>query len=313
MDYRVERGKDARSELFKAVNNYVADIFWENKLGYKDPLVPSISLVKEDNKGKKRKKEKSINFRSLLYRLLVSYNQGPQSDRMANAYCYFIKNATLTGIKLNETYYLEEFIKLHKRFTPTLQMLVFKGKLPDVKIGRYKTLFLHSEWNIVSGSSLFKAEELQKEVGRLGNSPATYLSEFIAKQDKLKESIEADLLSAEIKRVRQERLFLATKFKENSRSGAPLDMAREVFKNIHEPKVSSAFNPLRIPFAAGRIKTTPGEGITLLRYEESTDSYYVVESDASEAMDDGRVKAYLLEYAAWLNSGVRLVGGGGRL
>jgi len=296
-DYRVENGTSSRSKFFKHVNDYVADLYWSEELKYGSPFVPNAPPVK---RGTLKKRTELPTVRGLLKQKLMDMNSGEFSDRMANFYIFAIQEAVKIGMELNKQYYLDEFIAQHKRFTPTLKMLMQKGRIPDYKIAKYKSLFLLSEWNEVQSSALFKGESAINDLIRKPISHSNIKS-FIKEMEKFKNSVETDLLSAEAKKLKQERLFLATKMKGKS-SAVSFKMAREVRKNLAEPRIREAFNPLRLMFAAGKIKTTPGEGMMVLLFDDTTEHFYASDSKMAEGMDAGLVKNRILEFASWLNT-----------
>jgi hypothetical protein len=224
-DYRVENGNSSRSKFFKHVNDFVADLYWSEELGYGSPFVPNAPPIK---RGTAKKRVHLPTVKGLLKTKLLDLNSGEFSDRMANFYIFAIQEATKIGINLNRQYYLDEFIAQHKRFTPTLRMLMQKGRIPDFKIAKYKSLFLLSEWNEIQSSALFKEEG---EINELLRKPITHsnLKSFLNRLDDFKLRVETDLLSAEARKLKQERLFLATKMKGKT-SAVSFKLSREVRK-----------------------------------------------------------------------------------
>jgi hypothetical protein len=297
-DWRVETGlSDSRALLFSDINNYVADLYWKQKLGF-SPLVPK--QVFDYYKSNTKKYKGPSTMRDVLIKRLEALNAGEQKDRFSNAFAYFIKQAVKEGMSFNCKYYDEEFIPCHKRFTPTLSMLSFHGKIPDLKVEKFKSLFLLSEWTEINNSAIKRAE---LEFNALIKKTITHsnLPEFLKKLQLLITQAETDRVSAEFRKIKRERLFVCSKLKGKVKA-VSFNVSKEVARHISEPRILEAYNPLRIPFATGKLKTTPGEGIVLLGYDEKTESFYVPENEMSKGMDGGHVSAYVLEFAKWLNA-----------
>jgi hypothetical protein len=298
IDYRVELGEGARAALFKQVNNYLADLFWEKSLGLTDPLIPKDLLAKYLDKKVQVTKKMTYNHRRLLYGILVQFNEGDMKDRMANAYCHLIKAAFEDGWSLNASYFRTNFIKEQKRFTPSITMLSIKGYIPDVKVGRYKSLFLSTEIENIRDSVIEKAEaELQK---LLKNAvTADNLSTFVKDMERIRKAVDNDLLSSEIKKVRRERLLIASQLKQAHKKGV-FKLSTAVSNKLSDPKVRQGFNPFRLAFAEGTIETAPGQAITVITYDENSSFYRYTASQYNDSLDEGKVKAIALEFVAYL-------------
>jgi hypothetical protein len=300
-DYNVENGSSARAGFFKNVNDYIASVYWEKVTSYPDVLLPR-SLVDKWQKSKRQlKKNEFISHRSLLYDRLVEMNKGDHKDRMANAFCHMIRSATLKGMRVREEYYKSSFISKHKRFTPTLQMLSIKGYIPDVKISKYKSLFISSEWDSIFEGTLHNFE---KEIGELMKKQLTpnNLLDVLRRLEEIRRSIDKDEHSCVVKRIRRERLLIAARMKQNSKKKGSFKLSEAINANLHDQKILDAFNPFRIPFANGDIETSPGQALTVLDLNDDSHLYYYVASPHNDDLDKGAVKRICLNFVAWLNS-----------
>jgi hypothetical protein len=297
-DYKVENGTSARANLFKYVNNYIADIFWEQGYGLTNCLIPKDLLSKYLDKKINVTKKMTYNHRSVLFGALQQMNEGPNKDRMANAYCHLIKSAAEDGMRLQKQFFRLNLIAKEKRFTPTLTMLGIKGIIPDFKIKRYKSQFLSSEIENIRDSEIEKAESKLQD---LFKEQITYesLPGILKNIDKLKLAVEEDVLSTEIKRVKKERLLQASNLKSSHKKGT-FNLNRAVANNFVDTKVREAFNPFRLAFAEGVIETAPGLAINVIGYDDTNNIYHYIQSEYNDKLDGGKVKAIALEFIAYL-------------
>jgi hypothetical protein len=218
---------------------------------------------------------------------------------MANAYCHMIKVSTYRGMASNEEFFARQFIAKHKRFTPNLQMMHVKGYVPDVKVSKYKNLFISSEWDSISSSDYYKSE---KRLNDLFRTQVTYknFNTIVRQVLELKQKLANDSGATEIRNVRRERLLIASRLKGAHKGKAPFRLNQAVAQQLSDPRVEAAFNPFRIPFSEGEIETTPGECLTALEQSEDGLFHYRTESDVGEK-DGGSVKRIALNFIAYLN------------
>jgi hypothetical protein len=297
-DYKVENGTSARAALFRQVNNYIADLYWELGFNLTGSLIPKDLLAKYLDKKVNVSKKMTYSHRSLLAGILVQFNEGPNKDRMANAYCHLIRSAVEAGLKLNNQFYRLNFIAKEKRFTPTLTMLGIKGIIPDFKIKKYKSLFLSSEIENIRDSAIEKNEE---QLQNLFKTQISYdlLPKMLKDIEKMKTVVDSEVLSAEIRRVKKERLLQASNLKSAHKKG-PFNLNRAVANGFVDRKVRDAFNPFRLAFAEGEIETAPGLAINVIGYDDTNNTYHYVASDYNDKLDGGKVKAIALEFVAYL-------------
>jgi hypothetical protein len=301
-DYRVELGNSTRSDLFKKINSYIADLYWENQTGLTDPLIPKEVLSKFLNKKVELKAADVLTHRKILVGTLKSFNKGPNADRMANAYCHLLRHSIGNMNPHRKKLFAASFISQHRRFTPTLQMLVMKGYVPDVKVKKYKSLFLLSEWNEISESAIYKAETEINEMLRKQLSHSTFL-DTIKRIQEIQSDLELDRLSSEIKKVRKERLFVASSIKaKRGKRTSTKTLGECVADALEEKKVREAFNPFRIHFARGRLTTTPGEAINVIVSSDDSMIYRYDRNSHNDAKDEGRVASIALEFLAFLHT-----------
>jgi hypothetical protein len=298
-DYKVENGQNSRSALFRQVNNYIADLYWEFRENLKSPLIPKDLLQKYLDKKVQVKKSNVYDHRKLLFGILVQFNNGEHKDRMANAYCHLIRESVKIGIDTNYKFYRDNLISREKRFTPSMTMLGIKGYIPDVKIKKYKSLFLSSENENIRDSKLelgeTRLQELHKEQLTVENLPRV-----LRKLREIRSTTDDDLLSVEIKKVRKERLLIASRLKDAHKTRSAFKLSTAVSNSLQDPKVRDAFNPFRLAFAEGNIETAPGQAITCITFNEDTGFYQYIQNEYNDKLDNGKVKAIALEFVAFL-------------
>jgi hypothetical protein len=297
-DYKVEVGSSNRAALFKEVNNYIADLYWESAAKLTNSLIPKDLLSKYMDKKVNVTKKMTYTHRSVLYSRLSLMNDGPNKDRMANAYCHLIKIAFERGYSLNAQFFSSNFISKEKRFTPTLAMLSIKGVIPDFKVKRFRSLFLSSEIENIRDSAIEKAESKLQELFQKAIT-CENLVKLVSNLTGLKSKVEDEVLSLEIKKVRRERLLQASRLKASHKKGT-FKLNRAVAKQMIDSRVRDAFNPFRLAFAEGVIETAPGLAINVVGYNDDTDTYHYISSEYNDKLDDGKVKSIALEYVAFL-------------
>jgi hypothetical protein len=297
-DYKVENGTSARAALFRQVNNYIADLYWEIGFSLTNSLIPKDLLAKYLDKKTNITKKMTYNHRSLLSGILVQFNEGPNKDRMANAYCHLIRSAVEAGLTVNQQFYRLNFIAKEKRFTPTLTMLGIKGVIPDFKIKKYKSLFLSSELENIRDSEI---EASENKLQDLFKKQITYdiLPGVLKDIKKLKSAVDNEVLSAEIRRVKKERLLQASNLKSSHKKGT-FHLNRAVASALVDNKVREAFNPFRLAFAEGVIETAPGLAINIIGFNDENNTYHYIASEYNDNLDGGKLKAIALEFVAYL-------------
>jgi hypothetical protein len=297
-DYKVETGTSARANLFKQVNNYIADLYWETQFGLTNALIPKDLLSKYLDKKVTVTKKQTYSHRSLLYGTLIQFNEGPNKDRMANAYCHLIRAAVESGLQTSVQFYRLNLIAKEKRFTPSLTMLGIKGTIPDFKIKKYKSLFLSSEIENIRGSEL---EDAESALDGLFKTQLTYdtLPRLLRNVGELKTKVENEVLSMEIKKVKKERLLQASILKSKHKKGT-FNLNRAVATGLIDNKVREAFNPFRLAFSEGVIETAPGLAINTISYDEDKSIYYYIDNEYNNSLDGGKVKAIAIEFVAYL-------------
>jgi len=273
-------------------------LYWELAHDLTNPLIPKDLLAKYLDKKINVTKKMTYNHRSVLYGMLVQFNEGPNKDRMANAFCHLIKSSVDMGMAIAPKFYLLNFIAKEKRFTPTVTMLGIKGIIPDFKIKKYKSLFISSELENIRGSEIEKSED---KLQTLFKTQITYdrLPTLLGKISNLKDIVDKEVLSMEIRKVKKERLLQASNLKSKHKKGTFV-LSRAVANGLVDNKVREAFNPFRLAFAEGVIETAPGLAINTIGYNDDTDTYHYVASEYNDALDKGLVKAIALEFIAFL-------------
>jgi hypothetical protein len=254
LDWRVEGASTPAGELFKLVNLYVADLYYYNRHQIKGAIVPKSVLTFFTEKHTLPNKKDMVDNQILLRSALRRFNTGKHSDRMADAFIHLITAAFRVSYNRDPEspdWWKDNFISQHKKFTPTAIMLQVKGHLPDVKLGKYRNLFLDTEWEMIKESALAKAETTMQKLMKVSITASNF-SEYYNGLEQVRVSID-NALSKEIKQVRKERLRESGNLKALHRGRTPFKLSDSVAEHWSNDKVRNAFNVFRIPNTAGLV------------------------------------------------------------
>jgi len=302
LEWEVEIGDTADAQIFRLANMRLANLYWFKETG-KDNLIVPPSVMETYSKSQSTPKKGSYKtYKQLLKEELLKLNKGPNSDRMANAFVYLIESAFLykhhTG---SQKWALENIIKKHKKFTPSLAMLGVNGLLPDVKIRKYKDLFLPSEWEIISSETvIYKAEAELHEMMRKAITHNNLLA-FLKKVEAIAADVKREDVSDLVRQLRRDRLRFAGELKESSKKKSTFRLGLEISNNLENRKIREAFNPFRIGFSAGRLKVTPSELMSYVVLDDGK-SYYTFHYEVAgiDVESDRLITAVGLQFVEWL-------------
>jgi hypothetical protein len=265
------------SKLSKLLVYTAASEYWEQKIKF-DPLIDSsqvnISRMKGESKTAFASRTREFMGRRLkrfhnllsekLSELLTHQNKREESLALAHL-------VRVTVRDLDDDHILEKDIRSIPKLLPTVPVLRRLGKIPDLKIGDFKSLFLHSEWEIIRQSELFKVEQMMKD--KLNNSLAfDDIQGFIDDLNGFQRTVSNDSLSTECLTIKRQRLMFASWWKRQARVTGPMEPLKEFHKHIDESNVKETFNPFRI-LNLGNI---PGseEGMSHIGYDKALKSWF---------------------------------------
>jgi hypothetical protein len=303
VDWRVEQGDTPSSNLFKLVNMYIADLYYYNAYQIKGAIVPKSVLNFYNEKGILPPKKDMVDNQILLKLALKKFNSGKHSDRMADAYVHLITAAFRTSWNSdleNKHKWKENFIDLHKKFTPTVNMLAVKGHLPDVKLSKYRNLFLDTEWEIIKDSALATAEEDMQKLSKKSLTTDNFL-EYLGELKRIRRSID-NSLSKEIKQVRKDRLRESGLLKASHKKRTPFKLSDQVAQNWSNTKIVEAFNVFRIPNAAGELNIPSSILITGVEYNSDDSAFSYQHELGADHQFSAIVDGYGRSLVAWLNA-----------
>jgi hypothetical protein len=177
----------------------------------------------------------------------------------------------VTVKELDDDHMLEKDIKSVPKLLPTVPVLRRLGKIPDLKIGDFKSLFLHSEWEVIRTSELFKVEQMMKD--KL-NSSLIFddVQGFIKDLNEFQRTVSNDSLSTECLAIKRQRLMFASWWKRQARVTGPMEPLKEFYKHIDESNVRETFNPFRI-LNLGCIQGSE-EGMSHIGYDKAQKSWF---------------------------------------
>jgi hypothetical protein len=293
------------SKLSKLLVQTAASEFWDQKIGF-DPLLDSaqvnITRAKGESKAafNSRSREfmsrKIKRFHNLLSEKLEELftHSSKREESLALTHLVRVSVRSLSGEGI-----LEKDLKSIPKLLPTIPMMRRLGKIPDIKISDFKSLFLHSEWEIIKDSHLMKVEEILKS--KLKTSlDFDDVDGFIKDMDEFQRTVRNDSLSNECLTIKRQRLMFASWWKRQARTGQPMDPLKEVHKHIDESNVKETFNPFRI-LILGNI---PGseEGMSHIGYDVTLKSWFWKTPVSSNTESVDLLDKAGREFAATLNS-----------
>jgi hypothetical protein len=265
------------SKLSKLLVYTAASEYWDQKIKF-DPLLDSsqvsISRLKGESKatfaGRSREfmGRRLKRFHNLLSEKLEELLTHENKREESLALTHLVR---VTVRELDDDHILETDIKSIPKLLPTVPILRRLGKIPDLKIGDFKSLFLHSEWEIIRKSELFKVEQMMKD--KLNNSIAfSDVQGFMKDLDEFQRSVSNDSLSTECLTIKRQRLMFASWWKRQARVSGPMEPLKEFHKHIDESNVKETFNP----FTILNLGNIPGseEAMSHVGYDKTQKSWY---------------------------------------
>jgi hypothetical protein len=264
------------SRISKLAVSTVASEYWERRIGF-DPLIdPSqVSITREKGETRARFSSRQKDF--LSKRVKRFHNMLSQSLQEVLTHGYKVEESLAlvhllrTAVRAADLDVLGKDIKSIPKLIPTAAMLKRIGKIPDVKIKEFKTLYHDIEWSNVISSELYQAEEKLKE---LMKTSITFdnIEMYIKQLDDIREIVKKDRLSSAIISTKKKRLMYASWWKKSSPRDQPMEPIKEVHKFAGDEKVIQTFSPFDILLSSN----VPGaeEGLTRVKYDTSKKVWY---------------------------------------
>jgi hypothetical protein len=293
------------SRLSKLLVQTAASEYWDQKIGF-DPLLDSSQVNITRTKGESKAAFNNRNrdfmnrkikrFHNMLSEKLEELFVHSSKREEALALTHLVRDSvrTLSGEGI-----LEKDLKSIPKLLPTVPMLRRLGKIPDIKISDFKSLFLHSEWEIIKDSQLVKIEEILKSKLKM-SLDFDDVHGFLKDMDDFQRTVKNDSLSTECLTIKRQRLMFASWWKRQARTNSPMDPLKEVHKHIDEQNVKETFNPFRI-LILGNI---PGseEGMSHIGYDVTLKSWFWKPHDTSSTSGVDLLDKAGREFAAILNT-----------
>jgi hypothetical protein len=276
------------SSLSKLLVCTAASEYWDRKIGF-DPLLDSsqvqISRMKGESKSAFASRSREFMARRVkrYHNLLSERLQERLTHNNKREEALSLTHLVRVAVReLDDDHVLEMDIKSIPKLLPTVPVLRRLGKIPDIKIMDFKSLFLTSEWEIIKRSELFKIEQIMKD--KLNTALVfNQVQSFIEDLHQFQQVVRDDSLSSECLTIKRQRLMFASWWKRSARGGQPMEPLKEFHKHIDESNVKETFNPFRI-LNLGNI---PGseEGLSHVGYDKAQKSWFWREF-ASTTSDD---------------------------
>jgi len=278
----------------------VASEYYRKRIGFDPLLDPSCVELKRDkgeqkNAYQQRKRQQmraplkrsADNLRETLNSVLTHKNKTAH----ANALVYMIQ----VMCKSTDLSFMEAWLKTCPRAIPTIPMLRRLGKIPDIAIKEFQSLFHLSEWSIIQGSLLYQTEDQLKLIVKkqvtLENLPM-----ILKDLEERSQSVHKDVLSNTILQVKKDRLAKASSWKRNAKGIVqPLQTAKT---KLGEENVRATFSPQRILATAN--VTGASEIDASVEYDNSSRSWFAKQNFVERVSD--RCLQAVNEYLFYLNS-----------
>jgi hypothetical protein len=291
------------SRLSKLMMHTLASEYWTRRVGF-DALIESsqVSTTREKGESKARYSARQREF--LSKRVKRSHNILSQALQEVLTHNHRVEESLAlvhllrTACRDADLDTLGKDIKTIPKLVPTALMLKRIGKIPDVKIKEFKTLFHDTEWNDIKSSQLYTAEERLKELMKTSIS-FDNIESFIQDLDDIRQLVHDDRLSSSVVSLKKKRLMYASWWKKTSPRDQPMEPLKEVHKFANDEKVIQTFSPFEIQVAAN----TPGaeEGLTRVKYDTSQKAWYWVEIPDTVGYDPSATNQAGREFVSVLN------------
>lgn len=244
------------SKLSQLLMQTAASEYWSELIGF-DPLVDSaqvhITRMKSESKAAYNGR-----VRDFMSRRLVR-NHNKLSEHLMNLLTHRNKSEHALALTYSIRLGVRELagrdqlgmdIKSIPKLVPTVAELRRLGKIPDLRIKEFKSIFSTAEWEVLNGSEVVKLESELKQ--RLQTAVVfDNVQGLIEDLNRIHELSQLDQLTRETLAIKRERLKFANWWKRTSRSNQAMDPYKEIHKHIDEEDVRKTFSPFRILVLGG--------------------------------------------------------------
>lgn len=298
-DYWRDTGDTAK--LSRALVSLTASEFYQKTIGF-DPLIEASQLDvirdRKDNRSDLRRKRTDLS-RSPLKRndaILREVLKGYFTHKNAQAHANALVHMLQTVCREYDLKFMVPVLRGAPKLVPTIQMLRRLGKVPDLTIKEFQSLFFRSEWKQIQRSRLYEAEAKLKEVLRT-RITIDNLNEIIKSLGIQSEDIHKDVVSVSILSVKRKRLTKASSWKRSMPKTivSPIDMAK---RKMDEEGTKDTFSPFEILAATSKVGA--GEVPSMVKYDRDRKRFYAEENPPKNF--DQECYEALVEYVSWLNS-----------
>jgi len=267
-----------RSRLSKLMVATIASEYWLKHVKF-DPLVPPeyLDITRKEREPKAAYERRKVEFmksripryHNLLAKAIQDSLVHKHAREESLSLTYLIRKAYT---HCPNTSRIDEYILSIQKLSPTVAQLRRLGKIPDMKVGEFKNLFLLSEWEQISQSKLFKAETELKEKLKEKISPASFLR-FYDDLRKLAEDVRENILAMTILETKKTRLVKATIWKRDSiRPNDTMNVLHNIHRHSGEEGILNTFSPFKL-LAACNCRGSE-EGLTRVKYDSNRKSFY---------------------------------------
>jgi hypothetical protein len=296
--------RSEHGRIGKLAMQTLASDYWTEILGF-DPLVPPehLELRREEKESDAHYKARRIEFlnapiqrypRKLALAIKGSLTH-EHAEAHANALVHLLR---VTFKRSRNKAWFEEYISRNHKLIPSMTELKRLGKLPDVKIKEFKNIFHPSEWRIVLGSRLLKADEELKDILKTKLESVEAVTASLNAMTRIRDEVEQDPVSVEALRLKKVRLGFASRWRKTLPRDIVLQVMKELPRHLNDDKVLDTFSPFSLGTAAGYAgsETAPSR----LHYNVEDHIYqWAVPSIGQHT--SAEVESLGLEYAAALN------------
>jgi hypothetical protein len=211
----LESGEGPQQDLYRWISCYIANQVWFRLVGFY-PLVP-ISVIKTKKSGERKE---SIGKDFVTYRTLIAEAINKlridKDTRLGYAFLTQFDACFDSAYKSqDDKRYWNSYLKRSKKFLPTWSTLTEIGRVPDVKISRFKTLFSLSEWEVIHDQKNNGYVALEEKVNSLKREKITVdnCESILKTLTEITTELQNNVLFRHIQKIKAKKLLLTTRFK----------------------------------------------------------------------------------------------------
>jgi hypothetical protein len=224
---------------------------------------------------------------------------------MANALIHILDKTLEPQLKEILTYdQVQSFLGMHKDLSPTFTELKIRGLIPDVKIGRYKSLFFKGEWDIIRArSKILDYESKLNSILEKDLVPSTAMG-IIESLKSLSTELSTDKLFAQVRWFKKRRLLRSGQKKAEKKKSQLPTVGRYIAERwTSQSPVKEEYNPFSLAVSSGLLRDAPSVYLSFLGYDERIEKYlYTPDKELVAHTELGLVTSLGSELAEFLNA-----------